>query len=302
MTLHTKDNLRRVLDQITSRPALGPAMRSIGASEKQIFTWLKRSNAGDPDFLIDWPEGDEPIQFVEAVALARKRHVALFEAQLRNEVTEGIPEVQIKDGAIVWELDRKWVGVSDDIMKLCGLDPVYHRYRRDKDGNAIPLVLATAAPAHLKIHVSRGLMPNLYGDHRTLDINAHHGGAVQVIHRRPVQQQVASPVRQAIEKAAIADDAADDDHVEAAPSVMPPDVTDSAPLDRPDIAELKRLVAERNAKLATPAPAQPGVYQTLAMRGDPRVAPVTRVADPDDHTGSGLDPHNVGGAIGHKVA
>ncbi len=43
-------NLRAVLDRIVSQPKLGPAMRSIGADEKLIFMWLRKSAAGDPKF------------------------------------------------------------------------------------------------------------------------------------------------------------------------------------------------------------------------------------------------------------
>jgi hypothetical protein len=112
-----------------------------------------------------------------------------------------------------------------------------------------------------------------------------------------------------VEQAAIEDDRDDADlnegqqeMAEAQPqSVTAPDVTDPAPNERPDIAALRRMVEERNRRVAE-AGKTPQIephYLTLAERGDPRVAPVTRVNDPDDHVtkpGGGVIPG------GHRVA
>ena len=86
--LHNQANLHRVLDQIAIRPKLGPAMRAIGASEKLIFSWMRRSAAGDPALIVrDYPAGaGGEMQFVKAVALARRMWTVNFEHTLRSEI------------------------------------------------------------------------------------------------------------------------------------------------------------------------------------------------------------------------
>ena len=207
---------------------------------------------------------------------------------MRNEGLVGIPRVQVKDGDIVWAKNPKWIGVSDDIMVLCGLDPVRDRYLRDKDGNATPLILNESAPAHLKIALMRGLLPNLFGDKS--EVSIRHSGGVQIIGRRsgPVKPapQIAEPVQQVEQQV-----------IEQQPIEQTHPVNASAE----SIERLKAQLAERNARVAEMAAAKKpgassasGEYQTLAMRGDPRVGQPARIDDPDDR------PHPVLPG-GHKV-
>jgi hypothetical protein len=189
MAKFTPENLTAFLEFISKKPNLAAAARSIGISEAAVFNWLHRSAADqkaaniDSPFRLSWPEGSEPAYFHELIGRARARYKLLFEAQLRDEVTNGIPRVQTRDGQVVYQLDPQFVGWSDKDMEALGFD-LSERYLRDSKGNAIPLVLNESAPAHLKIHVSRALLPE-YADKRSVEFHGTMQSAVRVISDRP---------------------------------------------------------------------------------------------------------------------
>jgi hypothetical protein len=171
--LRSHENLKRVLDSIASKPNLARAMRAIGASESTIFRWLKRSAAGDPDFLVSWPEGEPPRQFVELVALARRYWSVKWEGQLRDELSEGIPRTVIHDGAIQYrKMDprkyKEWLAL--------GLVDEGDDFERDKHGQRIPLVVYDAAPAHLKIRGADHLLG--WSETKKLDVQQRVGGVL----------------------------------------------------------------------------------------------------------------------------
>jgi hypothetical protein len=81
---HTPENLRRLLDIISVRPKLKPAMRALGCDETLIFVWMNKSAQGDPRFLIDWPEGEPPLQLVEQIKRARAMNIMGLDATFRG--------------------------------------------------------------------------------------------------------------------------------------------------------------------------------------------------------------------------
>jgi hypothetical protein len=176
--LYTQENLKRVLDSIASKPNLARAMRLLGASESTIFRWLKRSAASDPDFLVSWPEGEPPRQFVELVALARRYWSVKWEAQLRDELSSGIPRTVIHDGQIQYvEMDP----IKHRDLVALGIWDADDIWERDSKGNRIPLVVHDAAPAHLKIRGADHLLG--WSETKRLDVSQRISGGVLVIKR-----------------------------------------------------------------------------------------------------------------------
>ena len=174
--LCTKENLIKVLDSIASKPNFARAMRGIGAHESTLYRWLKRSAAGDIDFLISWPEGEEPRQFVELVALARRYWSVKWEAQLRDELSEGIPRTVIHEGQIQY---RKMDPRDYRLLLDLGLTAEGDDWERDKHGKRIPLVVHDAAPAHSKIRGADHLLG--WSESKKLDVNARVTGGILVI-------------------------------------------------------------------------------------------------------------------------
>jgi hypothetical protein len=177
--LCTKANLRRVLDALAQNPKYAPAMRSIGAkSEGLIFHWLKRSAAGDPVFVLNWPnDSDEPRQFIDLVATAKLYWRSKWESQLRSELSEGIPRVIVHEGEVQF---RKLDPIKyRDLLELGCIDKD-DIWERDENGQRIPLVIYDAAPAHLKIRGAEHLLGWREGP-KTLDINQKISGGVMII-------------------------------------------------------------------------------------------------------------------------
>jgi hypothetical protein len=209
MSKHSHANLTHFLDLMTGHPNISAGARAIGCTPQAVFLWLKRSAAGDEKFLVRWPDAeDAPIQFAEAVKLARKRFTVLFESQMRSEVVNGIPRVVIHNGEVQYQKDPELVG-KPWLIELLGLPDDLLRI----DGKVQPLVVYESAPSHLKIHVSRGLIPQTYGDHRTVDVNARVRSSVMVIGSNPKPEpktiEHASEPVQAIEGDPFADQPGD---------------------------------------------------------------------------------------------
>ena len=64
MTKLSTPLLREFCSIICSRPNLRNAANVIGV-DITIHQWIRRSRAGDPALLVDFPEGEAPIQFAE---------------------------------------------------------------------------------------------------------------------------------------------------------------------------------------------------------------------------------------------
>jgi hypothetical protein len=318
---HSPKKLRSFLDFICTKPNLTAAGRSIGVDHlSTIWRWIARSNAGDPEFLVDWPEGDPPQQFAQLILVARKRWIALFEHQLRNECTDGIPRVQTKDGEIIWARDPKLVADAQDPKlwtMLHGDRPIEDTYARDERGALVQLVLLDAAPAHLKIHVSKGLMPALYGDRIDINATVRTPSVMHPGDSKRVKQIVEVPVKQIAHQQVEPVEQTKPEHV-AAPEW---DRYAVHPDDRPDIVAMKREMRRRlsqprqlgDPRIVTGPDGKRSIAQVPIGRDNPddpperiggsdmpanaplpprRPAPVTRS---EDHYGPGGDPAKVPG-------
>ena len=312
--MKSQATMSAVLDALVSTGGnITESMKACGCDPSLFWKWMLASNQQtDERYFLPWGGGD-PQWFHIHYQTARKRSTVLMEGNLRAVVTSGRVERQIVfNGELQFERDRRFIGWTDQEMLDLGFK-VSQRYVRDELGRAIPATYSEPAPAHLLIRGAAAYLPQ-WQDHRSVDANISHSG-VLTIHRRSAPPIVPAPVQQAVkqiaEQAALEDDAAmvEDDAVEApdaAPEMAEPEMAETAPAnERPDIAALRRQVEERNARVAamgkSPAPQQPGTYQTLAMRGDPRVAGAapTRADDPADHV------TKPGGDVipgGHRVA
>lgn len=185
------DDLRTVLDKYVEGATWAVAMAAVGRKEKTIFNWLQKSKRAevlkqlDGPFFLRWNSDDgddldEPADWfhVHLKAAARARRTIVYETILVNQAVHGIEEI-IRDGngRIVWQENPKTVGKDDDqlIMENGNAD----RLRRDEAGNPMPAVRVTQLPATLRQAIIRGLMPGVYGDHATVDIQSKSQVIVQ---------------------------------------------------------------------------------------------------------------------------
>lgn len=116
---------------------------------------------------------------------------ATYDGVLRADVTIGQPKVQTFGGAIIWEQDAaalaQWGGDNlqskEAAERLGGLYDYPFKHKIGKSGRLerIPLVLYEAAPASLRQHVARSLMPTQYNPPENRQIATEHSGQVLVV-------------------------------------------------------------------------------------------------------------------------
>ena len=135
-----------LLDYIRSRPKLEPASKAAGFGRKWIWTALKRSEAGDPRYLVHWPDRDaaEKIQLFEAVNLAMRMWKAKFSTTLMQESEEGVPRLQIHGGQVLYEKDPEALAMCGgetpeayDMARMIGYVDYPYKTRINERGNPV---------------------------------------------------------------------------------------------------------------------------------------------------------------------
>ena len=199
--------LAEILDTISQDPALERAMRLASYSPKMIWTWLKRSGEGDQKFLVAWPDrkSKEKIQFSDAVVLARRLHKVKMDASIRSAVDVGIPVTQVFQGAVVWEQDAEllaeWGGDTPEAKeaaeRIGGVQDYPYKHVMNAKGKLerVPLTLMQPAPAALRQHVIRSLLPQEYNPPEVRSISTEHSGSVLIVgaNRAPYAKDYVAP-------------------------------------------------------------------------------------------------------------
>ena len=125
-----------VLDALALNPKLRPASRAAGASRTFVHEAIKKSEAGDPLYLIRWHD-DNFRQFCELVPLAQRAGIVKRDQDLRGVTIDGEQQF-VKDPALLARF-----GEDDDstmMAELAGF-PQFP-FALDVDGNKIPLLSA----------------------------------------------------------------------------------------------------------------------------------------------------------------
>ncbi|HUZ34010.1 MAG TPA: hypothetical protein VMV19_18165 [Xanthobacteraceae bacterium] len=196
MAFEQPATIRKILDIIASRPNLSAAARACGIKERTLFDWLAKADAGDQKFFTRWPADEDDstaplISFVDAVSLARKRNVLLFEHQIRDQAMHGRERLVVVDGAQKYQQDEQWIGVDDKTMIALGFEPPeWWRLKRDEFKRPIPMTIIDPPAAHLQIKAAASLMPATWGDRQHIVADVRHSGGVVVVGQKSVQRML----------------------------------------------------------------------------------------------------------------
>lgn len=181
----THDTLVTFLDLYTAEPIMADACRALGFAGNTVHSWLAKSRAGDPAFMIyGWPHDDEPpMQFKEAILLAYKMHLLHLRDRITRDVSVGTPRVlRTPQGDIVWKksglLLAQWGGdtseAREDAERIGGV--LDYPYEHDESGARIPEIVFDSAPAALRVHAARALLPGWnVEDKSTRDLKVQGG-------------------------------------------------------------------------------------------------------------------------------
>jgi hypothetical protein len=178
MAKHTPETLAAICDRLVAHPYLKPAARSIGIDLSTLFAWLEKSRADPASLSFVWSEVEAP--FHQHVAAAMRMSVLLIESNARELALNGFDEVVTFQGRVQYELDPRYIGMDDGSMATLGFDKPsveFHRYKRDADGNAIPLKVRRKPSDALVTTVLRAHFRKLYGEHKSVSV----GGGVLVV-------------------------------------------------------------------------------------------------------------------------
>jgi hypothetical protein len=122
--------------------------------------------------------------------MARNMWRIKFDATLREDVERGTPRTVIHDGEIVWEKDpallAEWGGDTPDAKERAEIFggvfdyPYKHRLNDQGKQERVPLVVYDSAPAALRQHAARSLLPEFNPPENRSQVTTH-GGAVLII-------------------------------------------------------------------------------------------------------------------------
>jgi hypothetical protein len=306
--------MRAVLDRLVAHPEITAAMRACGCTERLFWLWMAESNKQTNErFRFEW--GGEVRWFFEHFRIAQKRNIILLEGYLRETIQLGQKRQVVTDGKIAYAHDPKLLAdaLDPDLWEMLHWPrPITDTYARGEAGELLREYVIEPPAAHLQIRGAQAYLPNLWGDRKTVDLNAKTSGVLVI--KRQFGPPPAPAVEQTAEQQAIEDDAADDAREPNAspPTTHNPEPPPSHPVNASaeSIAKLKQQLAERNARVAAaaaarPTPTQretPARYLTMKERGAlPSPSSPTPEADREDHVGVGPDPSRRGGAIGFKA-
>jgi hypothetical protein len=131
-----EETLIKMLDALALNPKLERASRAAGMGRKFIFAAIKRSEAGDPDYLVSWG-GETLRKFSELVPFAQRMGRVKREQYLRGITIDGEVQYVVDPAQIVCFGDDD---DAKDMAELAGFPdfPFAHGI----DGARIPLLSA----------------------------------------------------------------------------------------------------------------------------------------------------------------
>jgi hypothetical protein len=220
--------------------------------------------------MIDWPEGEPVRLFRDCAIEARKLSVVAFEMSMRSEALHGIPRTVIHDGHVCYQEDEELVRLGEDYA--IGVLGYPDMYKRDAQGNRIPLVVYDPAPAMTKVHMLRSLMPQTYNPGNVVNVDQKISGGVLVLTGNAKEVPALAPP--AVEPAALAPEPVEREASNSAQVDTASDDDAATPRDddSPLVADLKRRLREG---VANPAPKAPVMIGKPSDEDEPMVAAPT---------------------------
>lgn len=165
--------------------------RAVGVKERTFWYWIKNSQQGDEDYLVDFL--GERVQFAKAVNASRR--MALHEARglMEQKSIRGYDEVVIYMGQVQWQVDRRTVGWTPDEREAYGFDR--DGYLRNEAGEVLPQTIHHEAAIALQLRVAEMAFPNEYRPGTNTNVSVSGGLAVVGIkHFKPQDLSDKPPV------------------------------------------------------------------------------------------------------------
>jgi hypothetical protein len=160
-------HLQGALDALIVNPSITAAMAKVGVARELFYRWLRS------DRRISWPDRTDTNKrlFHECYAHARRLSAIEFDARIRESVMLGDqvvatdPSGRIRwaeDPALLAEFARYGEKAAEVAGQLGVFDfPFVHKENDKGQLERVPLMIRNAAPATLRIHTARALLPGM---------------------------------------------------------------------------------------------------------------------------------------------
>ena len=281
MTKKTPETFSMICDAIVSESSsLQAAATAARISAATLFRWLAASSAGDAEFIFEWGDyGTAPLHI--HVKNATRLAVVILQSEAVRLATKGFKRLQIVNGKVQYE-ERLDIppGLSEDDMELGW--GVRDRWKRDANGNLIPLYADEAPNPLLMTQVLKALGPSQWSRDERKALNVNHSGGVTIAsHRQPpaaVPKLTHTVVKAAIEMAAEEDaphvpgfveEPPDDDFAEIPENAAQVEPHGSSDSDATDQVATRKPEAVETPLAAAPVPVLPEPPRDLPGDVDP---------------------------------
>jgi hypothetical protein len=170
---------------------LSTAAQMNGISARTFWRWMQLSNQGDENYLINWPNDDEPTFFHRALAMARRMFKLDARGLIEQRLISGFAEPVFFQGRPSWVEMEEAVGLDEDTRELLG----YPRdgLLRDEFGRRVQHKIIHAAPVQLQIKFLESQFPDEYTPTMNQNINQTINGTLGVVPAKPRSREDGPP-------------------------------------------------------------------------------------------------------------
>jgi hypothetical protein len=201
MSLHSQENMRRILDELIERPSIARATRKIlGSNSKILYVWCRdaardrENGVTDSKYIVqDWPAEGDATWFDKGVKQTRVMHALNLDSDERDTLSHSERHV-VEGGKICWTpnpvIAAHALSMDDFEWEFFyGNRPRSDIWQRDQNGGLIPLMVKQEQPAQIRIHALRALLADLWNPPERREVDTKLSGGVYVIGQQKREQQ-----------------------------------------------------------------------------------------------------------------
>ena len=176
VTKKSTETFRQLCEHLTKDPRLSAACQKIGLSQTQLYRWLAESQQGNLEFAFHFLDDRNATALHVAIRQAQTIFHQTLVSEAENVSMHGRWVATFYKGQRQFERDPALDIYSDDELQAMGKD----RYKRDENGEFVPVLAWEPPPAQLLLAVLQARAPRIYGQkvHHTVDQKINLGVTV----------------------------------------------------------------------------------------------------------------------------
>lgn len=181
----------KICEALEKSPVIKHACEAVGISERVLYQWLSRSQAGQPDMVFDYIDPATP--FHVAVKHAQQMFYQKLAHTSEHRALYGHDAQTFFRGRPMYRLREEYMFLSDEQLadfQRVGVDV----FERDEAGRLLPVLEKIAPPVQLQLGILAGRLPKVYGTKITHDVNQKVALGVHVVKQKlPPPVEIVTP-------------------------------------------------------------------------------------------------------------